>query len=439
MRGLRAAIRDGQISCAEIVEEACERSGDPHGQGRFVFRRRAEDEVVEIARAHDGLRALGTQSSPIAGLPISIKDNLDVAGESTAGGSKMLADRAPAAQDAVVVARLKAAGAVLMGRTNMSELAFSGVGLNPHYGTPCNRADAEMARVPGGSSAGAAVSVQEEMAVAAIGTDTGGSVRIPAAFCGLVGFKPTQRRVSRDGVLPLSTTLDCVGPLARTVEDCAVLDTVLSGDAEPLAVPPLSSLRFCVLGGYMIEDMDRVVGEAFANALRRLADAGATVDLLPTEVLAAIPELNARGTFAAAEAWGLYGAQIEARPGDVDPRVAARVRRGGTIAAQDLIQLHRGRRQLIVDVARESQGYDAILSPTVPIVAPAITELADDDAFQRLNLLILRNPSVANLLDRPSITVPCQGACDLPVGLMLTGASIAKAVEPLLDPAFGWR
>ena len=216
-------------------------------------------------------------ASPLAGIPVSIKNLCDVAGETTLAGSKALDDAPPAEEDAPVVARLRAAGAVIVGSTNMSEFAFSGVGFNPHYGTPGNPADRK--RVPGGSSSGAAVSVADRMAVAALGTDTGGSVRIPAAVCGIVGFKPTARRVPIDGVVPLSTSLDSIGPLANSVECCAIVDAVFA--AEPIAVPepvPLAGLRFAVPRHFVMDDLDPVVAKAFERALKALAAKGVKVE-----------------------------------------------------------------------------------------------------------------------------------------------------------------
>src|SRR5438874_12202294 len=220
LAALAADLAAGRTTSRELVEAALDRIADPAGEGVRALLKVYGREARAVADAQDQLRQSGYVASPLAGIPVSIKDLFDVAGEVTLAGSKALDDRPPATADAPVVARLKAAGAIIIGRTNMTEFAFSGVGINPHYGTPGNPYDRSL--IPGGSSSGAAVSVGDGQAVVAIGTDTGGSVRIPAAFCGIAGFKPTQYRVSRDGAVPLSTTLDSIGPLANSIACCAI-------------------------------------------------------------------------------------------------------------------------------------------------------------------------------------------------------------------------
>src|SRR6266545_4121473 len=273
---LAADLAAGRTSSRKLTEEALERIKDTDGEGSKAFIKVWRDQALAAADASDALRHTGLVPSLLAGIPVSIKNLCDVAEETTLAGSKAL-DDAPAAEgDAPVVARLRAAGAVIVGSTNMSEFAFSGVGFNPHYGTPGNPADRK--RVPGGSSSGAAVSVADRMAVAALGTDTGGSVRIPAAVCGIVGFKPTARRVPIDGVVPLSTSLDSIGPLANSVECCAIVDAVFAG--EPIAVPapaPLAGLRFAVPMHFVMDDLDPVVAKAFERALKALSGVGVKV------------------------------------------------------------------------------------------------------------------------------------------------------------------
>src|SRR5258706_15013802 len=230
---LAAAWRAGHTSSRDLVEMALARIADPDGEGPRTFVKVYADTARAAADAQDRLRRAGYVASPLAGLPVSVKDLFDIAGERSLAGSKALDDLPPAQHDAPIVARLRAAGAVLIGRTNMTEFAFSGVGINPHYGTPGNPADRRL--IPGGSSSGAAVSVGDGQAVVAIGTDTGGSVRIPAAFCGITGFKPTQYRILRDGAVPLSTTLDSIGPLANSIACCAIADAIMAG--EPPGAP----------------------------------------------------------------------------------------------------------------------------------------------------------------------------------------------------------
>ncbi|MBA2398395.1 MAG: hypothetical protein H0V72_06805 [Bradyrhizobium sp.] len=243
--GLTRAFLSGEQRSLDVTEACLKRVLDPAGEGKRTFTKVWADDARAAAAALDVLMRVGYASSPVSGIPISIKDMLDVKGETTLAGSNALDDAPPAAEDSPVVRRLKAAGAVLVGRTNMAQFAFSIVGLNPHFGTPGNPWD--RSRIPGGSSSGAAVSVADGMAVAAIGSDTVGSIRAPAALCGVVGFKPTQSSVPREGAIPLSITLDAIGPLARTVEDCAAVYGVIAG--EPQQTPPsvaLGGLRFAV-------------------------------------------------------------------------------------------------------------------------------------------------------------------------------------------------
>src|SRR5690349_24901824 len=270
---LAADLAAGRTTSRALTEQALGRIADPKGEGGRAFIKVWRDQALAAADASDGQRKAGLVPSPLAGIPVSIKNLCNVAGEATLAGSKALDDAPAAEEDAPVVARLRAAGAVIVGSTNMSEFAFSGVGFNPHYGTPGNPADRK--RVPGGSSSGAAVSVGDQMAVVALGTDTGGSVRIPSAVCGLTGFKPTARRVPIDGVVPLSTSLDSIGPLANSVECCAIVDAVFAG--ERVAVPepvPLAGLRFGVPRQFVMDELDPVVETAFERACRALVAKG---------------------------------------------------------------------------------------------------------------------------------------------------------------------
>jgi len=249
-----ADLANGRTTSRELVEAALAQIADPTGEGARTFVRIYGDSARAAADAQDRLRKAGYIASPLAGLPVSLKDLFDVSGERTLAGSKALGDSPPAQHDAPVVSRLRAAGAVLIGRTNMTEFAFSGVGINPHYGTPGNPYDRRL--IPGGSSSGAAVSVADGGVVVAIGTDTGGSVRIPAALCGIVGFKPTQKRILRDGVTPLSTTLDSIGPLANSVACCAVADAVLAGELPSVPpATPVEAIRLGVPQTYVLNDL----------------------------------------------------------------------------------------------------------------------------------------------------------------------------------------
>jgi aspartyl-tRNA(Asn)/glutamyl-tRNA(Gln) amidotransferase subunit A len=437
-----ADLQAGKTSSVELTQAALARIADPAGEGTRVFTRVYAD-AVDQAAEQDRRRALGEVTSPLAGVPISLKDLFDVAGETTLAGSKALVGYPPAARDAEVVARLKRAGAVIMGKTNMTEFAFSGLGLNPHYDTPRNPWDRERGRIPGGSSSGAAVSVTDEMAIAAIGADTGGSARIPAALCGLVGFKPTAERVPREGVLPLSWTLDSVGPIAPSVACCALLDAVLAGEkVEELQPIPLTSLRLAAPQRYVLDGMDTHVAAAFEQAKSRLAAAGVQIVEIAFAGVEEIPEINANGGLIAAEAWAWHKDLLNVRGELYDPRVLTRILRGKDISAEDSVTLHQRRADLIRRTRRVTAPFDALLMPTTPIVAPEIAPLvADDDAYYRTNLLVLRNPSIANFLDRCALSLPCSQPGQPPVGLMLMGEhgadrrllSIGLSVERVLS------
>jgi aspartyl-tRNA(Asn)/glutamyl-tRNA(Gln) amidotransferase subunit A len=306
----------------------------------------------------------------------------------------------------------------------MSEFAFSGVGFNPHYGTPGNPADRK--RVPGGSSAGAAVSVADRMAVAALGTDTGGSVRIPAAVCGLVGFKPTARRVPIDGVVPLSTSLDSIGPLANSVEDCAIVDAVFAG--EPISVPaaaPLAGLRFAVPKHFVMSELDPTVTAAFERACKALSAKGVKIEQIDLAELDELPTINATGGFAAAESYAWHRDLIARRGNEYDPFVHPRIMRGKDMSAADYIELLARRADLQRRVSAITSNYDAVIMPTCAIVAPTLDEVATSDGFVKKNMLLLRNTSVGNFLDRCGISLPCHAAGELPVGFMLMGETMA--------------
>ncbi len=388
-----------------------------------VFTSIYHDEALKAAAHADVLRMAGQAPGPLAGLPVSIKDLLDVAGETTLAGSVVLKGRPGAEVDAPVVARLRAAGAAIIGKTNMTEFAFSGVGINPHYGTPANPADTS--RIPGGSSSGAAVSVAAGTCVAAVGSDTGGSNRIPAALCGLVGFKPTMRRVPTAGTIPLSTTLDTLGPIARTVGDCLLVDAIIA-DA-PLSLPALAlrGLRFAVPEDVVMDDIDDQVARAFTSALSKLSAAGAEVIELPMKLLADAKQIN---LFSPIEAWAWHQRLITEREALYDHRVSQRIRIGASYAAQDLQRLHEARKGWIAAVEATIAGFDAMLMPTTPIVAPRTEALlASDEAFFEANRLLLRNPALINLLDGCALSLPCHRSGDLPVGLMLAAPAMQDA------------
>jgi len=439
---LAADLAAGRTTSLALVEEALARIADPAGEGKRAFVKVYADAACSAAEAQDRLRAAGYVASPLAGLPVSIKDLFDVAGERTLAGSRALDDAPPARADAPIVARLKAAGAVIIGRTNMTEFAFSGVGINPHYGTPGNPHDRSL--IPGGSSAGAPVSVADGMAAVAIGTDTGGSVRIPAALCGLVGFKPTQYRVPRDGATPLSATLDSVGPIGVSVACCALTDAVMAGEpAElPAAIPP-DGVRLGIPKTLMLDDLEAPVAAAFERAVSALARAGARIIELPLEMLGNHARINVKGGLPVAEAFAWHEKLIERRGQDYDPRIRTRIARGREMTAAEYIRLVEARAIFIRRFDAETAAFDALVMPTVPLTAPPMAAFARDEDYARLNLKLLRNTAIINFVDRCALTLPIEAPGTPPVGLMVVGRhgedrrllAIGGGIETLLEGA----
>ena len=426
-------LASDRATSAELTEAALAAIDAPAGEGARTFRRVYRDGARATAAASDQSRQHGIAGGPLSGITISIKDLFDVAGEITLAGSKVRDRSAPAIADAPIVSRLRAAGAVIVGRTNMTEFAFSGLGINPHYDTPRNPWDRATGRIPGGSSCGAAVSVTDGMAAAAIGTDTGGSVRIPSALCGLTGFKPTARRVPTAGAFPLSTTLDSIGPLAHSVACCALIDQVMSAAAiRRVVARPLSTLTLAVPQTIVLNDMDAVVAAAFQDALSRLSAAGARIVDIPFDVIADIPKANAKGGFAPPEAFAALRSLLAEDETRFDPRVAARIKRGAEMTAADYLDLLDGRQAIRDKADAVSRDFDALLLPTVPMVAPPIADLvATDAAYHAANQLMLRNCSFGNFLDRCATTLPIHQSGSAPVGLMVMGETMgdAKALE----------
>lgn len=429
----RQAIAAGQTSLAETLTRAQRASIDSACNHAFI-RHPAE----ALAAAAETAKSGAPVSGPLAGLPVSIKDLFDVAGEPTLAGSIVLAGAQPAQTDCPAVDRLRRAGGLIAGRTNMVEFAFSGIGINPHYGTPVNPADLTLARIPGGSSSGAAVSVATGAAAVGLGSDTGGSIRIPAALCGLVGFKSTARLVPSAGALPLSTTLDTVCALTRSVRDAVTVHEVLADRSVALAAKPLSESRFALARCLLQDDMSPTVASAFEHSLRVLRAAGAQIIEIPLDEVAELAGINATGGLSAAESYAWHRLLIARRQPDYDPRVALRILRGASMSAADYIDLLAARQAWIKRMTARLADFDAVLSPTVPIVAPAISELRDDDTeFFRVNGLLLRNTAVVNMLDGCAISLPCytpdQSHTQLPVGLMLWHAEMHD--DTILDAA----
>lgn len=428
----RRHIRAGMASVAGQLQTCIERI---HGVScKHVFVRSMVQEAQQASMA-SGLAEL-----PLAGLAVSVKDLFDVSGQPTQAGSTVLADCAPATSDAVAVSRLRDSGALIIGRTNMTEFAYSGVGINPHHGTPAawdgryqcpvTSPDGLGPCVPGGSSSGAAVSVATGAAFVGLGSDTGGSIRIPAALNGIVGFKATATLVPSKGALPLSTTLDTVCAMTRSVRDAIVVHEVLA-DLHVLVDPrPLAQLQFAVARAIFLESLMPEVAKAFERSLNQLAQAGAKIVEIELPQVRELQQLQANGGFSAAESFAWHRDMLRRADegkalgtGQYDPRVRNRIERGATILAWEYVELVKERRRLNQLIARELQGFDAVLSPTVPILAPSIASVAPgaarDQAFFTANALLLRNTSAVNMHDGCAISIPCHARGEMPMGLML--------------------
>ncbi|HEY4919759.1 MAG TPA: amidase [Xanthobacteraceae bacterium] len=426
-----------------LIERCLDRIKDPAGEGPRTFLKVYGEAARATADAYDALRRQGATPSVFAGIPVSIKDLFDVAGDVTTAGSIALRHAPPASRDALAVARLRSAGFIPIGRTNMTEFAFSGLGINPHYDTPRNPYDRKSGRIPGGSSSGAVVSVTDGMACVGLGTDTGGSCRIPAALCGTVGYKPTKTRIPTAGTMPLSQTLDSIGSMAPSVACCALIDAVLAGE-PPADLPgfPLEGLRLAVPQTLVLDDLAPDVSRAFAAALTTLSRAGARIVEIALRELAEIAQVNAKGGFAAAEGYAVHRPLIRVKGQEYDPFVLARLERGKEQDAADYIELMWAREEMIRRFDTVTASYDALVMPTVPIIAPTLRDLAIPEAARAANYMLLRNTGMANFFDRCAVSIPCHKAGEAPVGLMLVGATggdrrllaIAAAVEKQVAP-----
>lgn len=440
LAALAADLALGKTSARALLEACLAKVDDPGGQGNVAFISVDKDSARAAADAIDALRTANKTPSPFAGIPIAIKDLFDVAGQVTRAGSCVL-DDGPVARDAPAIARLRKAGFVLIGRSNMTEFAFSGLGLNPHYGTPLSPWRRHERHLAGGSTSGGAAAVADGMAHAALGTDTGGSCRIPAAWCGLVGFKPTAQRVPREGAVPLSTSLDSIGPIARSVECIAALDAILAGETElGLVHKEVRGLRLASVTNVFHEGVTPEVADAYDRALATLEAAGARVERITLAPIDRIASINSKGGFAAAESYAWHRHRLAEREADYDPRVAVRIKRGAGQSAADCIDLLAQRQLLIADVTEALAGYHAVLAPTTPIAPPRLIDVAEDEAYGRINLLALRNPSVINMIDGCAISLPIHKPGEAPVGLMAAALgghdrellAIAQALEGVL-------
>eukprot|EP00967_Tisochrysis_lutea_P043235 scaffold52206_cov27-Tisochrysis_lutea.AAC.1 len=439
---LSAELAAGRTTSRRLVDLALSRIAEPTGEGSRAFMKVYREAAMAEAEASDRLRALGVVRSPIEGIPISVKDLFDISGDVTRAGSLALASNPPATADATAVARLRAAGAVIVGRTATVEFAFGGVGYNPHYGTPKNPYDRESGgRIPGGSSSGAAVSVADGFCAMGLGSDTRGSIRIPSALCGLTGFKPTQRRIPRDGAFPLSYTLDSVGPLASSVACCAIYDAILAAEkpASEVCAPkplPVEGLRLLVPKCFLFDDIDSEVSTSFERSVATLRAAGATVIEREAPALDRANNLFAGGGFSSPESFQIHRPILAEHRDKYDPRVADRIAAGEGFPAADYIQLGFDRAAVIAEATEFMRGFDAIIYPTCPMVAPTIAEATKDDAsYVKINLTLLRNPGLTNMLDGCAASLPCHRQGEAPVGLTVAG--MGGSDEHILSVAGG--
>ena len=426
-------------SARERLEAALGRIDDPKGEGARACLTVYRDQAKAAADAADARAKAGVSLGPIDGTIVSIKDLFDVAGEVTRVGSKVFAEEGkPATADAPVVRRLRAGGAVVVAKTNMSEFAYTGIGANPHFGTPGNPADRK--RVPGGSSSGAAVAAADGMCEIAIGTDTGGSCRIPGALCGIVGYKPSRQRIPTTGAFPLSYSIDSIGPIARSVEACARADAVMANETYvPLEPVSLNGLRIGAVVGYPMENLDETVDLKFSDAVARLNKAGAHISEEKLSLLDDMAQVNSKGGVQPAEAFSIHRDLLSRRADAIDPNVQVRLERARTVSAADYIDMVRGRARLIRSMDDRIAEVDVLAWPTTPMVAPTMQEVAAPDEFARKNAMLLRNTVIVNFFDLCAISVPIPRGSGLPAGFMLVARNgqdqrlfrIAAAIERL--------
>ncbi len=429
-----------RISALDRLNQALQRIDDLKGEGARAILTVYRDSARQAAQASDARVRDGKSLGPLDGAIFTIKDLYDVAGEVTRAGSKAIAaDGKIAARDAPVVARLRAAGAVIVAKTNMVEFAFSGVGLNPHFGTPGNPAD--RSRVPGGSTSGGAVAVADGMCEITLGSDTGGSTRLPAALCGIVGWKPSKQRITTEGAVPISSTLDSIGPLARTVQECADTDAVCAGEKpEPIAAIDLKNIRLGIAAGPPLSRLDETVSARWNDALEALRKSGATLTQEELPQLDDMARVNAKGGIVPAEGITIHRDLFSRRGAEIDPMIRTRFERALKIPEADYKWMIGERANLIGAMDARLRDLDALIMPTSPIVAPAIAEMQEPEIFLRNNALLLSNTSIGNFFDLCGISLPLPRNGGLPVGLMLLARNgqdrrlfaVAAAVERLL-------
>ncbi|MBT8437561.1 MAG: amidase [Gammaproteobacteria bacterium] len=444
LRDLAAALRNGETTSTALVEQALELAD----RSSAVFTA-INPGLLNLAASIDRARQKSASQSPLAGIPIALKDLFNVRNEFTLAGSMVRKHYAqPEAQDAEVVAPLRAAGLLFLGRTNMSEFAFSGIGRNPHYGTPLSIWDRDTGRLPGGSSSGSAVAVAEGIVAAALGSDTAGSCRIPAAFNGVVGVKPSHGRMSLEGIFPLSPTLDAPGPLAADVDSCFIIDQLMCGKLPPSSPLPvlqpadLKTMKLVIPGARVMEDLDDEVRVAFERSVEVLIAAGVSIEETPMPVLDHCDDFFLERPIVVYEVWQHHRQMLEQHLDEYDPFVGLRMSAGAEISAEEQQRRYREREQIVDTFNQqfESLQADALLYPSVACIPPAIAETDDEDNARRVNLRCLRNTATVNYFDGCSMSLPCHQPGEPPVGLMLSATNghdeklyrVAAAIETVL-------
>ena len=424
LRTLAEALGKAEITATELVEQALLRANSSNAV--FIS---LNEGLSGLAKAIDTARKRGDKMPPLAGIPITLKDLFNVRNEKNLAGSIVRKEQArPESEDADVVAPLRDAGLLFLGRTNMSEFAFSGIGKNPHYGTPLSIWDRDTGRLPGGSSSGSAVSVAEGIVVATLGSDTAGSCRIPAAFNGIVGVKPSYGRMSLKGIYPLSPTSDAPGPLANDVDSCYLLDLLMCGQLSPKGPLPtlkprdIKSLKLVVPQTQVLDGLDAEVQTAFDNSLQTLRDNGANIEFVEMSSIDKCIDMFAKRAVVIHEAYHHHREMLKQHGDQFDPFVGQRLLTGAHISDQEQLERYQEKSRIIELFNQQfrASGADALLYPTVACIPPAITETDDLDNARVVNLRCLRNTATANYFDGCSISLPCHKPGMAPVGLMVS-------------------
>lgn len=444
LRTLSELLKNAEITSCELINDALARA--KLSDSVFI---RLNQGLLSMAESIDRARMKSETVPALAGVPIVLKDLFNVRNELTLAGSAVLKHFArPEEEDAEVIAPLRRAGLLFLGRTNMSEFAFSGIGKNPHYGTPLSIWDRQTGRLPGGSSSGSAVSVAEGIVVASLGSDTAGSCRVPAAFNGVVGVKPSYGRMSLNGIYPLSPTSDAPGPIAQDVDSCYILDQLMAGklsstDSLPvLSVREPHTLKFVVPEAGVLDDLDSEVQSAFDLAVDALRQTGVQIVTVKMPVIDASIELFHSKAIVLYEAYHHHKALLEEYGDEFDPFVRQRLLTGSVISDNEQKDRYHAKAEVIKLFNNQFRqlNADALLYPTTPCIPPALSETDDPDNARRVNLRCLRNTVTANYYDGCSVSLPCHRKGEAPVGLMVSSMngedenlySVSAAIEKIL-------